>query len=95
MDLSRDSGYLTANSQEPLEEDFFRGDEAAQRQVLHEVGDQNLEIAYDMQHNIRHIAHDIFDLRNELRVIDIIGNTVRGARKVGLLVLRRASGFYL
>jgi hypothetical protein len=51
-----------------------------------------LEIAYDMQHNIRHIAHDIFDLRNELRVIDIIGNTVRGARKVGLLVLRRASG---
>ena len=51
-----------------------------------------MEIAYDMQQNIRHIAHDIFDLPNELRVIDIIGNTVRGARKVGLLVLHRASG---
>ena len=51
-----------------------------------------MEIAYDMQHNIRHIAHDIFDLPNELRIINVIGNTIRGARKVGLLVLNRASG---
>ncbi|CBY42424.1 unnamed protein product, partial [Oikopleura dioica] len=65
MNPSQDSGYSTANSQEPFEDDFFRGDEATRRQVLHEVRDQNLEIAYDMQHNIRHIAHDLFNIQNE------------------------------
>ncbi len=37
MNPSQDSGYSTANSQEPFEDDFFRGDEATRRQVLHEV----------------------------------------------------------
>ncbi|CAG5095903.1 Oidioi.mRNA.OKI2018_I69.XSR.g14392.t1.cds [Oikopleura dioica] len=89
--FAEDSGYSSGNSQEPLENDFFRAEEDARRQVLDDSGDQNLEIAFDMQHNIRHIAHDVFNIPTELRITRVIGDSVRGARKIGLLILSRAS----